>query len=140
MSEEMENTISAYEKMLQDGSANKFVDMTMSAEPDLGEALGKTSKTSNMNSSPLGEATQNQINNKNDYIEDNYAAFDNHMESRINALRNKMKGGVSESGMNKVGKLMTPAQKEIQALKARVTQLEKVCMTLMQVQEQLLDG
>jgi len=139
MSEVMENTINAYEKMLQDGSANKVVDMTMDTKPDLGEAIGKTSKTSNMNSSPLGEATQNQVNDRNVYIEDNYSAFDDHMESRINALRNKIKGNVSESGMSKVGKLMTPAQKEIQILKERISKLENVMIMIMETQAQLFE-
>jgi hypothetical protein len=137
MSKEMDDTISAYEKMCENGTAFKKIDMTMSNEPDLGEAMGKK-VTSNVNSSPLGEANMNQMNNvQEDYTD--YSEFDNHMESRINALRNKMKGGISESGMNKVGKLMTPAQKEIQALKARVAKLEEALIIVMEAQAQIFE-
>ena len=128
----MSEKMNAYEKMLQDGSAFKEVDMTMNTGPNLDEAQGAGNS--------LGERVDNTQEQK-EQVQDlhtDFTHFDNHMEERINSLRNKMKNGEVQV-KSKVGKLMTPTQKRIVELEKRINKLEEVMLLIMETHEQLLE-
>jgi hypothetical protein len=124
--------ISAYEKMLQDGTAFKEVDMTMHSEPNLMEAQGASSRS--IDNEEL--IYPNKDEGIGERRQDNFEEFDSVMEQRISNLRRKMNGEGSEI---KVGKLMTPTQKEIASLKKRIAKLEEALIVIMQTQEQLFE-
>jgi hypothetical protein len=119
----------AYEKMLEDGTAFKKIDMPIVMEPSLSEAehgLGDR-----MDSQPVVE------NNQSQEREDDWSAVDAAMERRMNSLRAKANGQNNES--TNVGPLVTPARKEIILLKKRIKRLEEALVLIMQTQEQLLE-
>ena len=122
--EDNKRTISAYEQMLKDGTAFKEVDMTMHSEPDVSIASGS-----------LGDRI-NESQPKNEIIEDeytDYSHFDDHMEQRIQSLRNKMKDRGSSSRKTSMNE-----SKEITSLKKRVAKLEEAMMLIMETHEKLL--
>lgn len=123
----------AYEKMLKDGSAFKEIDMTQHMEPNVSDAIGGGGSAI---TKTMGERTE--IENVKEEISprDNFDEFDSVMEQRIQSLRAKMKGEGRE--VKKVGRLMTPTQKEILALKKRISKLEEALMIVMETHEQLL--
>ena len=127
--EENRGMINAYEKMLQDGTAFKEVDLTMHQEPDISVASGNREDTPpiQLTDNPLGEVVNE---NENDYSE-----YDSVMEQKMSSLRSKMKSG---GGRKSGGTITTPTQKELIALKKRVTQLEEALVLVMETHEQLL--
>ena len=128
--EEVKNIRSAYEKMLEDGTAYKEVDMTMHNEPDMEVVTGKKDEITAqpaLTENPLGEVVDEHNDNDNDYTE-----FDSVMEQRINSLRNKMQSG----GVRKTPR--PPKNNEIASLKNRVKKLEEAMMLIMETHERLL--
>lgn len=130
--EDVKNIRSAYERMLQDGSAFKEVDMSMMTEPNVAMAEGKG----------LGDRVQEtaqprqgrdtppeEYEHHTDYTE-----HDSYVQQRIDRLRAKMKGGgrVNESGG------VSNTSKEIVKLKKRVEKLEEALMLVMETHEKLL--
>lgn len=117
--------IDAYQKMLNDGSAFKEVDLTMRENPSISEA-----------ESGLGERTSGRSSGRseepNDIVEEDigYEQFDSEMERRISSLRNKMGKGK--------GNPSTTGNREISSLKKRVAKLEEALMLMMETHEKLL--
>lgn len=113
--------ISAYEKMLQDGTAFKEVDTSMVTEPDLSVATGK------INDNPLGDPINDSINNRgSNIIEDNgYGEFDSLMEKKMHELRMSGKKHSSNEFIN---------------LKKRVKRLEEAMTLVMDSQTKLIEG
>lgn len=122
---------SAYEKMLQSGEAFKEVDMTMPMEPNLAEVQGMGEKIDNSNN--IVEQTPAQSGPVSDY-----SHFDSVMEERVNNLKNKMNGGKVTVSKN-IGRIKTPAMKEIESLKKRIEKLEEALIMVMDVQQQLFE-
>lgn len=135
--EENRKMISAYEKMLQDGSAYKEVDMTMHTQPDVSEASGaretRETETHHISDNPMGEPLEEYEDNRINNGDADFTHFDSVMEQRMNSLRSKMDAG----GVKRTGKLKTPKQ-EIAALKNRVAKLEEALVLVMETHEQLL--
>lgn len=123
----MSKELSAYEKMLNNGTAFKEVDMTQSMEPSLADIQETSNGLGERN---MEEKLKEEIKQHNDYRD-----FDSVMEQRVANLRNKIKNPMT----NKIGKIVTPTQKEIIALKERIKKLEEIVMIIMQTQEQLLE-
>jgi len=123
--EDVKKIRSAYERMLQDGTAFKEVDMSMMVEPDVSMAQGSLGDRVETPSKPKEEP----VNERND----DYTEHDNYMQQRINSLRAKMKGGgrVNESGNSNM-------TKEVMALKKRVQKLEEALMLVMETHEKIL--
>lgn len=133
--EENRKMISAYEKMLQDGTAFKQVDMTMHTEPDMSEATGSRGGepiNTQISDNPMGEVIDESGGGQNEYVDEGYSEFDSVMEQRMNSLRNKVRG---RSG----GTVTSPNQnKEIASLKKRVARLEEALALVMETHEKLL--
>jgi hypothetical protein len=114
--------ITAYEKMLKDGTAFKKVDMNKIANQMYAEAgAGVVDK-------PLGEPAQQNSNLQEDHTD--WSAVDAAMEKRMNALKDKMHGGNNKNQVNE--------SNEISKLKARVKRLEEALIVVMETQEKLL--
>ena len=130
-SQENKGIISAYQKMLEDGTAFKEVDLTMHDRPDMSVATGnKQDAPIGISENPLGDVVNEHEDNVNNYTE-----FDSAMEQRINSLRNKMDGG----GVRKTGGTIAKSpQQEIISLKKRVKKLEEALMLVMETHEKLL--
>jgi len=127
--EDVKNIRSAYEKMLEDGSANKKVDMSMLVEPDVTtiEGLGDQIEK------PVQQQPKEEVNDDTDYTD--YSEHDNYMEQRINSLRKKMN---EKKGIKTGGTLKTKTSREIDALKKRVEKLEEALMLVMETHENLI--
>jgi hypothetical protein len=129
--------ISAYEKMLEDGSAFKKIDMQritnqMYSQAEGGHAGGDI---------PLGDPIKEQSTqyNSNGLEEDHtdWSAVDAAMEKRMDALREKITAKKGSRENTKASQL--PSQeKEIKKLKMRVKRLEEALMIIMETQEKLL--
>lgn len=118
--EENRKMISAYEKMLQDGTAFKKVDTSMLSEPDLAVATGQ------INDSPLGDPIAANRSPSSPIVEDDgYGQFDSLMEKRMHELR--------ASG-NK------HSNNEFLNLKKRVKRLEEAITLVMETQTKLIEG
>lgn len=122
--------ITAYEKMLKDGSAFKKIDMQkiqnqQYAMADTGAGAGA--------GSPLGDPVNEQNNDGLEEDHTDWSAVDAAMEKRMNALREKAKGGGSTSTKQPLNE-----SQEITKLKARVKRLEEALMVIMETQEKLL--
>ena len=130
-SKENRNIISAYERMVEDGSAFKEVDMTMHNEPNISEITGARESSS----FALGEVVNedDEVIDKED-SHNNYNSFDSAMEQRINSLRNKMNG---KNAIKKQG-IIKSSQQEIASLKKRVEKLEEALMLVMETHERLI--
>lgn len=115
----------AYEKMLQNGSAFKQVDMTMSTKPNMMEAQGVGE-----NINDLGKQVKKETKETKDDFTD-YTEFDNIMESKVQALKNKMKGKKTNQPINE--------SKEITSLKKRVKRLEEAMMVIMETHSKLVE-
>jgi predicted nucleic acid-binding Zn-ribbon protein len=117
---------SAYEKMLEDGTAFKEVDMSMMTEPNVEQITG------------LGEEVvvpkeRKQEQDPDRFIDEHtdFSHLDNAMEQRMNSLRAKM-GGVKSK------KVRENESREIALLKKRVEKLEEALMLVMETHEKLL--
>ena len=117
------NIKSAYEKMLEDGSANRKVDMSMVVEPDVGTAEGLGDK---VNETAQPRQPEQEQDNHTDYTE-----HDSHIQGRIDSLRTKMNGVKSK-------KVRNNEAREIASLKKRVEKLEEALMLVMETHEKLL--
>lgn len=114
--------ISAYEKMLQDGTAFKEIDTSMVTEPDMAVATGA------LNDNPLGDPINDSINNRrssNIVEDDGYGEFDSIMEKKMHELR--MSGKKHSSN-------------EFVSLKKRVKRLEEAMTLVMDSQTKLIEG
>jgi predicted nucleic acid-binding Zn-ribbon protein len=121
--EENRGMIDAYQKMLQNGSAFKEVDMRMDEAPSLGMA-----------ERGLGDAVDTRVVEQEQEQEQNFTDYSEHdsvMQERINSLRNKMNGG---GGTRNSGS----PQQELISLKKRVAKLEEALMLIMETHEKLI--
>jgi len=118
--------ITAYEKMLKDGTANKKIDMNRIQNQLYAGAGGAVEE-------PLGDPITEE-NNDNGLEEDHtdWSAVDEAMQRRMNALKNKARGGGAST------KQPLNESQEITKLKARVKRLEEALMIIMETQEKLL--
>jgi hypothetical protein len=117
--------ITAYEKMLKDGSAFKKIDMNKIQNQMYAGAGGAIDEAK-----PLGEPAPQNTNLDEDHTD--WSAVDEAMQRRMNALKNKMNGGGAST------KQPLNESQEITKLKARVKRLEEALMVVMQTQEKLL--
>jgi hypothetical protein len=126
--QENRKMISAYEKMLVDGTAFKEVDLTMHTQPDAADIEGMGA------SSPLGEHEPINENDNNIVEDDGYGEFDSIMEQKMNKLRQKAgRGGTSTGGGGN-------PSKELMGLKKRVAKLEEAMILIMETQTTLIEG
>ena len=121
--------ITAYEKMLKDGSAFKKIDMNRIQSQMYAAAEGGAGGKDM--SQPLGEP----ITESHDGLEEDHTdwtAVDEGMQRRMNALREKIdrKKGTASQPLNE--------SQEIAKLKKRVKRLEEALMVIMETQEKLL--
>lgn len=130
--EDVKKIRSAYESMLEDGSANKKVDMSMVVEPSVENI-----------ESGLGdriEAAESSMTKKDDVIEEeqhnDYTEHDNYIDQRMNSLKTKLSEKKGAPRI-KIGAL-TRANQEISSLKKRVEKLEEALMLVMETHEQLI--
>lgn len=128
---ENKGIISAYEKMLKDGSAFKEIDMAMLTEPSVASAEhGLGDKIDTPQGMVNGKEFQDQPMGQPMEEDANYTEFDNNMEQRIASLRNKMKGGKSTN--ENIG------NRELLSLKKRVKRLEEALILVMETHEKIL--
>lgn len=127
--------ITAYEKMLNDGSAFKKIDMNKiqnqmyagAGAADVGGGKGAPEL-------PLGDPTP-EVNNDSSGLEEDHtdwSAVDEAMQKRMNALKAKMKGGSTST------KKPVNESQEIIKLKKRIKRLEEALIVVMKTQEKLL--
>lgn len=117
--------LTAYEKMLKDGSAFKKIDMNKIQQQQYAGAGGAVEE-------PLGEPVQE---NKTTGLEEediDWSDVDAGMQKRMNALREKIKGGGA------IKQEPIQESKEIYRLKKRVAKLEEAMMLIMETHEKLL--
>jgi hypothetical protein len=122
--------ITAYEKMLKDGSAFKKIDMQritnqMYSAAEGGDGGGASTEQ------PLGDPISNESNLEEDHTD--WSAVDAAMERRMNALKEKAARGGSTSTKQPLNE-----SQEITKLKARVKRLEEALVVVMETQEKLL--
>ena len=117
--------ISAYEKMLQDGTAFKEVDLTMHSEPSMVDAGG---------SAMLGEPINENDKDSNIVEDDGYGEFDSIMEQKMSNLRQK--AGNRTGGTRGTHN----SNSEIMSLKKRVKRLEEALVLVMETQTTLIEG
>jgi peptidoglycan hydrolase CwlO-like protein len=117
--------ISAYEKMLKDGTAFKKIDMNRIAAQLYSQAEG------GLVDKPLGDPIKENQNQNSGLEEDHtdWSAVDEAMQRRMNALKEKMKGSEKKS---------TNELTEITKLKKRIEKLEEALMLVMETHEKLL--
>jgi hypothetical protein len=120
--------ITAYEKMLKDGSAFKKIDMQRIQNQMYEGAGGAVEKPEP--SMPLGEPLGEESNLQEDHTD--WSAVDEAMQRRMNALKNKARGGGAST------KQPLNESQEITKLKARVKRLEEALIIIMETQEKLL--
>lgn len=126
---------SAYEKMLEDGTANKKIDMSMMVEPDVSTIEGLGDQIEDQSPFPR-ERQPEQEQEQEQFDHTDYSKHDSYIEQRISSLRNKMneKKGIKTSG----GGALSKANREIASLKKRVEKLEEALMLIMETHENLL--
>ena len=131
---DVKNIRSAYERMLEDGTAFKQVDMSMMVEPDvsmaeggLGDRIEETAQPRQGRDTPPEEYDHNYTD---------YTEHDEYIQGRINRLRAKMSG---RKGINENSGGVSNTAKEIKALKKRIDRLEEALMVVMETHERLLD-
>ena len=125
------NIKSAYEKMLQDGSAFEQIDMRMNEQPDMG-GLGDV--VTEKNNAPVTKHPS--LEPEEGLQEDNtdFSDIDRRMSERLNSLRNKVKGGGGTPQQPQMGN----PQKELLKLKIRIAKIEEALMLVMETHEKLL--
>lgn len=126
--------ISAYEKMLKDGSAFKEVDMTMHTEPSIAAAEGGLGER--VDEQDIGTRDVQPVRDENSFIDEHtdFTAHDTEMERRIASLRNKMNGNPTNESGTRAGN----PNAEIVSLKKRVAKLEEALILIMKTHEKLL--
>lgn len=130
--EQNRRMINAYEKMLKDGTAFKEVDVTMHTEPNIAEIDGLGDR---INEQPK-EVNLEERRNSDSFIDENtdYSDFDDHMQQRINSLRNKMGKGKKQTNE----RVSNNTEKEIAILKRRIKKIEEAMMLIMETHEKIL--
>lgn len=125
--------LTAYEKMLQDGTAFKKIDMSkITAQEYAGAGMAAAGGGKGV-STPLGEPEMPKNITESEYeVESDWSAVDAAMEKRVNALREKMSGGSTNT------KQPLNESQEITKLKSRVKRLEDALIVIMETQEKLL--
>ena len=129
--EDVKKIRSAYEQMLEDGSANKEVDMSMMVEPDVKVAeggLGDRTETAQPSRTEKDVVREEEHND--------YSAHDSYIDQRMSSLKNKLTEK-KNSPRVKIGAL-TRANNDIASLKKRVEKLEEALMLVMDTHEQLI--
>lgn len=121
--------LTAYEKMLNDGSAFKRIDMDrigrqMNAEATISAGAGGKDV-----STPLGDPKQVKEESNMEYDDTDFSAIDEAMQRRMNSLRSKIHE--KKTGNENI---------EIAKLKKRVKRLEEALMVIMEVHSKLLEG
>lgn len=123
--------ISAYEKMLNDGTAFKRIDMDK-----IGRQMNKEASISANASGkdvgvkldkPVGEPIKE--NDNFEYDDTDFSEIDKRMMERMNSLKSKMKKTPSKN-----------ENKEIAKLKKRVKRLEEALMLVMEVHSKLIEN
>lgn len=124
--------ISAYEEMLRSGKAFERIDMNKIQNQLYAGAGGAVEE-------PLGEPVKESKNeNENTGLEEediDWSDVDAGMQRRMNALREKMKGGGASTKEKPIQE-----SKEIYKLKKRVAKLEEAMIIIMESQEQIIEG
>lgn len=124
--------ITAYEKMLKDGSAFKKIDMNkIAAQQYAAAGMADAGGGKGAPEVPLGTPSTNEQSGLEEDHTD-WSAVDAAMEKRMNALKEKMKGGSTST------KQPLNESQEIMKLKKRVQKLEEALIVVMQTQEKLL--
>ena len=132
--EENKGMMDAYQKMLNDGTAFKEVDLTMHTTPSvamaqgIGEPVKETPIPNNSNNNMVEEPVQEDFTD--------YSAHDNFMQEKIDKLRAKINGGkqVTESSTPLNTKI------EIAKLNKRMAKIEEALILLMSTHEQIIEG
>lgn len=131
--------LSAYEKMLKDGSAFKRINMQKIQNQQYARAGmgGHDNDVHSGQSSPLGEST---VGSQLEDDHTDFSAVDEAMQRRINALKEKMnsKPQVRHPVPMLSTEMATGGTEDIVKLKRRVKQLEEAVMLLMKTQSKLL--
>ena len=118
--------ISAYEKMLKDGTAFKKIDMQRIQNQQYAQAgIGTEVTPTAPKPEPLGSPAQE---NRLEEDHTDFSAVDNAMQKKINALREKMNPG----------KQTVNESEEIAKLKTRIKKLEEAVMLIMESHTKLL--
>lgn len=120
--------ITAYEKMLKNGSAFKKIDMQQITNQMYNQA---ESGTGGMDM-PLGDPVTEESHSGLEEDHTDWSAVDAAMEKRMNALKEKM-----NNGGKKTKKPLNESQ-EIAKLKKRIERLEEALMVIMETQEKLI--
>ena len=117
--EDVKKIKSAYEKMFEDGSAYKKINMPMVLnEPNMNEVEGK----------PLGEAIKKSSKTVEPEPEEDFSDVDRRMQERLKARMSSLKGKTQDTDM----------VKEMNSLKQRVKTLEEALSLVMETQEKIL--
>lgn len=123
--------ISAYEKMLKDGSAFKKIDMQKITNQMYAQAEGGSGGMD----MPVGEPVREVTNESHSGLEEDHtdwSAVDEAMQRRMNSLKEKARGGGASTNQP------LNESNEIAKLKKRVKRLEEALMIIMETQEKLL--
>jgi hypothetical protein len=124
--------LTAYEKMLKDGSAFKKIDMQKITNQMYAQAEGGVGGGSEP-STPLGDPVNETSNSGLEEDHTDWSAVDEAMQKRMNALKEKAARGGSTSTKKPLNE-----SQEIKKLKARVQRLEEALVVVMETQEKLL--
>jgi len=123
--------ITAYEKMLKDGSAFKKIDMQQITNKMYAQAEGGVDGGSKPEA-PLGDPVNETSHDGLEEDHTDWSAIDAAMEKRMNALKEKARGGSTS-----IKEPLNESQ-EITKLKARVKRLEEALIIIMETQEKLI--
>lgn len=130
----MSGELSAYEKMLRDGSAFKKIDMQRIQNQQYAEA-GSGVDMPLGDPAPITEDSQLIDDSKNgsQLVDDHtdWSAVDEAMQKRMDSLRSKIDSKVEK-------KRQAKESDEINKLKRRIKQLEEAMMLIMETHEKLL--
>lgn len=120
----MSGELSAYEKMLRDGSAFKKIDMQRIQNQQYAEV-------SSGRDMPLGDPTPIRENQIMEDDHTDWSAVDEAMQKRMESIRSKIDSKVEK-------KRQVKEANEIEKLKKRISQLEEAMMLIMETHEKLL--
>lgn len=118
----------AYQKMLENGSANKKINMTQYTEPDVQDALGKNNGDGR---NTLGERIEKQN------IQSDYTEFDNTMREKVENLKSKVNGNENNIPMNSNINNVNE-QNDVIKLKNEISYLKEVIMMIMREQKNIV--
>ena len=118
--------LSAYEKMFEDGTAYKKIDMNKIQQQEYSGATASVKLDGK--EAPLDDVVENQVVDD----EPDWSAVDEAMQRRMNALKEKA------SNIPAKKKIVTNESKEIASLKKRVAKLEEALILVMETHEKLL--